>query len=290
MITIYVNREIDEPSRRESIYSGDFHVITGNSAARALVDWAHDLIGDAFGNMDPERAQFELPQPDFVSRVSSLKSTFTNHQRTKELVRELVIAMGADPQETYFDLPRLRVIPSEEYLTTGVSYNYKAHRDTWYAGPKAQVNYWTPVFDTVSENVMSMYVGYFDRPIKNSSSDFDYDRWVSESRFAAAEQIGKEERPHPLPTEPVDDTSEIRVAGRAGDMLLFSTCHLHASAPNTSGVTRFSYDLRTIHMADHREGRGPANIDSGATGTTLLDFIRVSDLAPVELATAKLGA
>lgn len=129
-----------------------------------------------------------------------------------------------------------------------------------------------------------MYVGYFDRPIKNSSGDFDYDKWVAESRFAAAQQVGKEERPHPLPTEPVDDTSEIRVAGRAGDMLVFSTCHLHASAPNTSGVTRFSYDLRTISMNDFREGRGPVNVDTAATGTTLQDFIRVSDLAPLEVA------
>lgn len=284
MITIYLNREIDEPSRRESLYQGDFHLITGNPAALALVEWARELIGDALGDSDPERAQFELPKDDFIARVSPLKSTFINHERTKELVRELVIALGTDPEETYFDLPRLRVIPSEEYLTTGVSYNYKAHRDTWYAGPKAQVNYWTPVFDVVGANVMSMYVGYFDRPIKNSSADFDYDRWVAESRFTAAQQVGKEERPHPLPTEPVDDASEIRVAGRAGDMLLFSTCHLHASAPNTSGVTRFSFDLRTINMADHRAGRGPANVDSAATGTTLQDFMRVSDLAPLEVA------
>ena len=62
--------------------------------------------------------------------------------------------MGADPEDTYFDLPRLRVIPSEEYLTTGVSYNYKAHRDPWYSHPTTLVNYWTPIFDVVGENVM----------------------------------------------------------------------------------------------------------------------------------------
>lgn len=282
MITIYLNREIDEPRRRESIYEGDFHLVTDHPAARAVVEWARELAADAFGDTDPERAQFELSINEFVDRVSPLKSTFTNHERTKEVVRALVIAMGADPDETYFDLPRLRVIPSEEFLTTGVSYNYKAHRDTWYAGPRALVNYWTPVFDVVGDNVMSMYPGYFDRPIANSSSDFDYDRWVAESRFSAAEQKGREERPHPLPTEPVDDASEIRVAGRAGDMMLFSTCHLHASAPNTSGVTRYSFDLRTINLPDHQEGRGPTNVDSAATGTTLQDFLRVSDLAPLE--------
>lgn len=28
MITIYLNESIDEPERRESVYGGDFHLIT----------------------------------------------------------------------------------------------------------------------------------------------------------------------------------------------------------------------------------------------------------------------
>jgi hypothetical protein len=283
VITLYLNRHVSEPERRESIYAGDFHLITGHPASLAIVEFARELIAEAFGDLDPERAQFEIELDDFIQRVSPLKSRFVNDERTRVLTRDLVLAMGVDPDDTYFDLPRLRVIPSENYLSTGVSYNYKAHRDSWYAHPTALVNYWVPVFDAVGENVMSMYVGYFDRPIKNGSSGFDYDTWVAESRFAAEQQVGKEERPHPLPLEPIDDTSEIRIAGRAGDIMMFSTCHLHASAPNTSGVTRFSFDLRTISLSDHLSGRGPANIDTEATGSTLGDFLRVADLSPFEL-------
>jgi hypothetical protein len=65
---------------------------------------------------------------------------------------------------------------------------------------------------------------------------------------------------------------------------MFSSSHLHASAPNTSGVTRFSFDLRTINVDDIAYGCGPGNVDSGATGTTLGDFLRVSDLAPLDVA------
>lgn len=63
---------------------------------------------------------------------------------------------------------------------------------------------------------------------------------------------------------------------------MFSSNHLHASAPNTSGVTRFSYDLRTVNLDDVRTDKGPRNVDGGATGTTLGDFLRVSDLAPLQ--------
>jgi hypothetical protein len=279
MLTLYLNRDVDEPTRRESIYRGDFHLISGNPGALELVDWARTLIGDAFDGVDPERAQFELQLDDFVGRVSGLKTAFTNHERTKELVAAFIVGLGHDPEDTFFDLPRLRVIPSADYLTTGVSYNYKAHRDTWYAQPHAVVNFWTPVYDVVGENVMSMYPWYFDNPIANSSEVFDYDTWVAEARPAAASQVKKDERPHPLPSEPVNDASEIRVAGRAGDVLVFSTCHLHASAPNSSGVTRFSFDLRTISISDHEAGKGPRNIDNAATGSTLGDFLKVADLA-----------
>ena len=74
----------------------------------------------------------------------------------------------------------------------------------------------------------------------------------------------------------------MRIAGNAGDIMLFSTCHLHSTAPNVSGVTRFSYDLRTLDINDLIEGRGPRNPDGQATGTTVGDFLRVADLAPIE--------
>jgi hypothetical protein len=272
MVTVYIDRALDEPVRRERIYAGDIHMRTDVPEAMAIVEWARSLIIEAFGDLDPERAQFELDLEEFVRRVGPL-------------VRDLVIAMGSDPEITYFDLPRLRVVPSDAYLTSGVSYAYKAHRDTWYAHPAVLVNYWVPVYDCVGDNVMSMWTGYWNRPVRNSSSGFDYDRWVSEQRFKASSNIASEDRPHPLPLEPIDPLCEIRIAGNAGDIMLFSTCQLHSTAPNVSGVTRFSYDLRTLDINDLIEGRGPVNPDGEATGTTVGDFLRVSDLAPLELPT-----
>ena len=88
--------------------------------------------------------------------LDAMKSTFTNHIRTKHLVRDILVEYGADLQRTYFDVPRLRVAPHGGYLSAGVSYAYKAHRDTWYSSPHCQVNYWTPVFQVTSERAMSM--------------------------------------------------------------------------------------------------------------------------------------
>ena len=51
--------------------------------------------------------------------------------------------------------------------------------------------------------------------------------------------------------------------------------------PNTSGVTRFSIDFRTVQLDDLRAGRGARNIDSACTGSSIRDFLRVRDLSPV---------
>ncbi|TCK21126.1 hypothetical protein [Pseudonocardia endophytica] len=283
MITIYLNRDISDDERRQSLFSGDFHLYSGRPGALAFVDHAKNLISEAFTGLDPERAQYEMDVEEFVRRVGPLKSEFTNGQRTKELCQQFAVDLGMDPETTYFDIPRLRVIPADQFLTAGVSYNYKAHRDMWYGHPQQLLNYWTPVFPVVGGNVMSMYTDFFDKPVRNASNAYDYEEWVAKHRHAAAEKLSKDDRPHPVPLEDFDSRSEIRIAGGSGDIFMFSSNHLHASAPNTSGVTRFSYDLRTINIDDVRENRGPRNVDSGATGTTLGDFLRVSDLAPLNV-------
>jgi hypothetical protein len=277
--TIYVNRSLTEPELRESIFAGDFHLIIGREESLEIVHWIRTLLAETFDNLDPQLAQYSLPVEEFIRRVAPLKSRFTNDPRTRELCRSLLITLGCDPQLTYFDLPRLRVVPASGYLTTGVSYAYKAHRDTWYAHPPSLVNFWTPVFDATGRDVMSFWPGYFGQPVRNTG--FDYDDWVKNHRYAAINQVGEENRPHPLPTQPIDAGREIRIALNAGDMTLFSPCHLHATADNTSGRTRFSFDLRMVNIEDLKAGRGPADVDGSARGTTLPDFIRVSDFEPL---------
>ncbi len=283
MTTLYLNRRLSDDERRARVFDGDFFLYTDDRGSRALCALAREMTEEAFAGIDPERAQFDMPVEEFIRRVGPLKSGFTNSARTKELCQTYLSELGCDPIRTYFDLPRLRVVPSDAYLTSGVSYAYKAHRDTWYAHPRQLVNFWIPVYPVVGANAMSMFIRYFDEAVDNGSGQFDYDDWVTNSRFAAAGQVQTEARPHPLPLQPIETRGEIRIAGGVGDAMLFSTCHLHATAPNTSGVTRFSIDLRTVHLDDLEADRGPALDDSRATGTTLGDFLRVADLAPLDV-------
>jgi hypothetical protein len=283
MLKVVLSYPGSEEERRRTVHSGSILIYPGSEASKSLCELAESMINEAFDGLDPEHAQEVLSVERFVEIVGPLKSRFTNASQTKERLRRYIIDMGADPHTTYFDVPRLRVVPHSGYLSAGVSYAYKAHRDIWYSSPTAQINWWLPVLDVTPERSMAFFPDYWDHPIPNTSQDFDYGEWVRVGRAAALSQISKDARKHPLPLNDPSIEQEFRFGARAGDAILFSAAHLHATVPNTSGATRFSTDFRTISLEDLRSGQGGPNVDCRARGTTLGDFLRVSDLKPLEM-------
>ncbi len=91
------------------------------------------------------------------------------------------------------------MVTSDGYLTSGVGYAHHPHRDTWYSAPMAQLNWWLPIYDIVSEQSMAFHPHYFDTPIKNGSADFNYYEWNASGRKDAAKQIKKDTRKQPKP-------------------------------------------------------------------------------------------
>ena len=283
-IPMYVNRQISDDQRRACIFEGAVFLYSAPPESRQMVSWIRELAVRAFeGVGDVRRAHEALDVRTFIARVGPLKSNFTNDAETKRLCQALIAGLGVDPDQTYFDLPRLRVAPPGDYLTSGVSYSYKPHRDTWYAHPPQLVNFWVPVYDSEKSTVMSMYFDYFDKPVQNSTSGWDYDDWVANARFAASQNVEVERRRHPLPAETVSGGLDMRIVQNAGDLMVFSACHLHATAPNETGLIRYSYDFRIVNIEDLRAGSGPRNIDSKASGSTLKDFLRARDLARLDV-------
>jgi hypothetical protein len=286
----YLNSKAADDARRALLFNGNFFLYSSRPSVRRLCEHAQKLIAATFPSLDPQRAQYQMKVEDFVTAVGPLKSKFTNDSVTKGIVQEILADFGLDPHETYFDVPRLRVVTSDKFLTSGVGYAYKAHRDTWYASPGCQINWWLPVYDLDVEQTLALYPHYWANPIKNSSGDFDYDEWCRVGRQLATSQIGTDTRKHPLPLEEVKTDDELRVICNSAEMILFSAAHLHATVPNTAGTTRFSIDFRTLHIGDLRSGLGAPSIDNSSRGTTLRDFLSATDFAPLPPELVELGA
>ena len=136
----------------------------------------------------------------------------------------------------------------------------------------AQLNWWFPVYPIEPENGLAFHPRYFDEPIENSSETYNYYRWNAVSRGAAAKMVGKDTREQPKPVGDVELDPQVRVITPVGSPLVFSAAHLHSSVPNTTRVTRYSIDFRTVHRGDLEAGLAAANLDSACTGTTLRDY------------------
>ena len=281
MQTIYVDPLIDDDSRRRGLYAGDLYALSPNSASAELCELARRLSEDAFAPHDPQVAQESMDVEDYVSVLGELKPEFIHHPEAKGLIARMLAALGCDLERTYFDVPRLRTMAHGEYLKAGLALQFHPHRDTWFSAPQQQINWWLPVYEVKAENAMAFHPHYFDMPVRNSSSEYDYEEWNRTGRKQAGKVLKTETRKQPRPREPVDDCSEVRVVTPVGGAIVFSAAQLHATVPNTTDRTRFSIDFRTVNLSDLEDDIGAPNIDAACTGTTLRDFLRASDLTPL---------
>ncbi len=281
MSTIVVNSPATDAERRALLYEGTVFHYTPRASVEQLRGHAWDLITESFDGVEPLEAQNRMAVEAFVDHVAPLKPKFTHSARAKELLRDLLVDFGCDPETTYFDLPKLRIVTHSGYLTAGVGYAYKPHRDVWYSAPLCQNNWWFPLVDIGPANSLAIHPQYWDTPVPNTSQTFDPYVWNATGRKDAAKFIHSDNRNHPAPSEHISLEHQTRVVGPASSMLIFSAAQLHSTVPNTSGRTRYSIDFRTVSLEDLQSGRGAPNLDTRSTGTTLRDFLRASDFTPM---------
>lgn len=282
MITVYHDSNVNDDIRRERLYNGHLYVHSPKPAMLKLVQHARSMIEAAFKGIDPQKAQYHMPVEKYVEICAPLKPQFIHHPDTKKILQQIVTEYGCDPQTTYIDVPRLRMVTSDGYLTSGVGYAHHPHRDTWYSAPMTQINWWLPIYDIETEQSMAFHPHYWDKAIKNGSHEFNYYEWNSTGRKDAAKQIKADTRKQPKPEEPLELEPSLRFVMPAGGSVLFSAAHLHSTVPNTSGKARYSIDFRTVNLKEVKTRGGAKNIDSHCTGTSLRDFMKGTDLSRIE--------
>jgi len=278
--SVFLDPAFTDDERRQHLYDGQLMMYSPRPSVLALSTFARQMIEEAFAPLEPTTAQHHLSVERYAEILNTLKPAFIHHPESKRHLQALFEEFGCDPEQTYFDVPRMRSSTSDNYLTTGIAYAWHPHRDTWYSAPGCQINWWLPIYPLRADNVMAFHPRYFTQPVANSSAGYNYYLWNEQHRGDHVAKLTKEDtRPLPRPTEPVEMEPQIRLVPPVGGMILFSGAQLHSSVPNTSGVTRYSIDFRTVHLGDAAAKRGAKNVDAACTGTTMRDYLRIRDLA-----------
>ncbi|MGQ0576444.1 MAG: hypothetical protein ACT4RN_19890 [Pseudonocardia sp.] len=275
---MHIDPAFDDAERRRRLFAGDVVVYTGVPEVAAFAAFTRTLVAEALHPDEPTAVHTRRDPAALADLLIDFKPRFIHHPESIAHVRRIVEALGGRAETTHADVPKLRTAFPAGGLSTGIAYAFQPHRDTWYAAPGAQVNWWLPVWPVAQDNVMEFFPRGFATDVPNTSEDYNYyqaNAWRGRIKDFSG---GTDVRVHPAPRVPLpDDEPRLTVVPPVGGVMLFSGDQLHASVPNTSGRTRYSIDFRTVDAADVREGRGAPCVDVACAGTALRDFRRLSD-------------
>ena len=286
MNSIYFDPAFDTTECRTRIYDGQILVTSARASTIKIVEHARAMLTAGFPSLDPRDAQHHMEVEQFAAILAQLKPGFIHHVASWQMIADALVDLGWNPERTYLDVPRLRISTSDGYLTSGVAYAHHPHRDTWWSAPLQQINFWMPIYEFASESAMAFHPRYWNEGTNNDSYLFNYYDWNTNQRKNASAHVKSDTRWQPHALEELELQPELRLVCPPGAFLTFSGAQLHSTVANTSGRTRFSVDFRIVDIADVADGRGAHNVDSAPRGTSLRDFMRLSDRqrVPEELA------
>jgi hypothetical protein len=278
MVNVHIDPTFDDAERRRRLYGGDVLVYTDGPEVAAFAAYTREMITELFAPHDPISIQTVYSPEELADILIEFKPRWIHDPRSMEHVRSIARALGCEPEKIHADVPKLRTAFPQGGLSTGIAYAFQAHRDTWYAAPKAQLNWWMPVWPVAENNIMEFYPHGFGAQVENNSGDYDYyvaNTWRGNIKDFSG---GKDARVHPAPVHGIGpNDTRLTVVPPLGGIMMFSGDQLHASIPNTSGVTRYSIDFRTVHVDDVHAGIGAPVADVACTGTAMRDFKRLTD-------------
>lgn len=268
-----------DAQRAELLFRGELLVFKDVPQLAELRELTTSMVETELEGRDPERPTVGSRLGDDPAGVVELQRRFRREPLVGSAFRGALAQVGVDTERAYWDWLHLRVqLPAEKAAADGGG-TLGPHRDTWSSNVYEQTNWWTPIFPVDADRTIAFYPAYWSRPIGNTSAEWDLE--AIRARRAGSQGDGNDVPIVPEPSEPVDAASELRLVIEPGDLLCFSAAHLHASVPNTSGRTRFSVEVRTVHVDDVRLGRQAPNLDSRAPRRPLEWFRRIPDGRPL---------
>src|SRR5438105_681797 len=182
MTSVFFDPPVSDEVRRQHLYDGQLFVFSPRPSTLALRDFAREMIEEAFAPRDPQQAQFDMPAAEFAAVLSELKPTFIHHPRSKELLKGILREFGCDLSKTYFDVPKMRSMAHGEYLRSGIALAFDPHRDSWFASPLCQINWWLPIFEIGPDDSMAFHPRFWSQPVRNGSSEYNQYEWNKTSR------------------------------------------------------------------------------------------------------------
>ena len=264
------NMPKDNTDLRHALYAGEIFRIPATPESLKAVAYANKHLAASMGN-PTETAHTRMTEKELLDTMRKIRNAIIEDKMAQSLVRSMIESAGFLPSDNTFDVMRVRAVMPKGHNNSSLKRSYSVHRDTWYANPQCQINWWIALPDVPEDRAFSFYPEHFEKPVKNDSDLFDYNDWMQTVGWQNTRGQGDVPYPYALNCPP--KTERTSFSCNVGDIILFSSAHLHGTNPNETNLCRFSLDFRTVHLEDHKNGKGAPNVDNDSTPDALHDYI-----------------
>ena len=279
---MYSSLQIPGSARQfhDRIYAGDIIRITELPAMAALVALTRAWLEDALHPWAPPEIHRYLSHDEQTLRFAQCQNAFARSKEVREHWRAVVESLGLAPDALACDRLHLRFQPHREPRQSTPRARTTAtiafHRDTWGSNLYAQTNWWAPIYPITTGRTFALYPHLWQQALRNCSADFDMRAILERSHRDGRNAVDADEAiPHLL--EAIDPQQGVAVDIAPGSLIAFSGAHAHAGVGNSTGLTRISFETRSVLIDDVLAGLGAPNIDGHAPWRTPGLFRRISD-------------
>lgn len=279
---MYSSLQIPGSARQfhDRIYAGEIIRIAELPAMTALVALTRAWLEDALHPWAPPEIHRYLSHDEQTLRFAQCQNAFARSKEVREHWRAVVESLGLAPDALACDRLHLRFQPHREPRQSTPRARTTAtiafHRDTWGSNLYAQTNWWAPIYPITTGRTVALYPHLWQQALRNCSADFDMRAILERSHRAGRNAVDADEAiPHLL--EAIDPQQGVAVDIAPGSLIAFSGAHAHAGVGNNTGLTRISFETRSVLIDDVLAGLGAPNIDGHAPWRTPGLFRRMSD-------------
>lgn len=261
MKLIYLDHPISDSQRSALLFSGHLLVHTQSQYMLELIEFTKTLLTKNFEGLDPVSAQKSLTRSPFLAASCNAQIEFRNSSKARQLFFKALAECGVNLTTSFFDHFPLRVVPFAQQHTGAHRSAIGHHRDTWGSNIHCQQNWWAPIFELTKQRTIAIYPDYWQQPIANTTETWCFKQYLAKRNNSPLE------RSVAYPSAPsvvgkVNEKNAMKLVIKPGELLNFSSAHLHASVPNTSTATRYSVEMRTISIADIETNHHAPNLDN----------------------------
>lgn len=279
---MYSSLQIPGSARQfhDRIYAGEIIRIAELPAMAALVALTRAWLEDALHPWAPPEIHRYLSHDEQTLRFAQCQNAFARSKEVREHWRAVVESLGLAPDALACDRLHLRFQPHREPRQSTPRARTTAtiafHRDTWGSNLYAQTNWWAPIYPITTGRTFALYPHLWQQALRNCSADFDMRAILERSHRDGRNAVDADEAiPHLL--EAIDPQQGVAVDIAPGSLIAFSGAHAHAGVGNNTGLTRISFETRSVLIDDVLAGLGAPNIDGHAPWRTPGLFRRISD-------------